>query len=73
LSSFHASIKPYWNVKWCHAAASLLCIQRFSATPPRTVSSQWLKLPPRMKWSIARFASLNRFHIVAFSFEEHAA
>jgi hypothetical protein len=39
LSSYHASIKPYWNVRWCHAGASLLCIRHFPATPPRSVSS----------------------------------
>ncbi len=73
LSSCHASIKPYWNVKWCHVAASFLCIRRFPVTLPRSVSSQWLKSPPRMKWSATRFASLNRFHIDVLSFEEQAA
>jgi len=28
LSSNHASIKPYWSIRWCHAFASLLCICR---------------------------------------------
>jgi hypothetical protein len=39
----------------------------------RSVSSQWLKSPPRMKWSAARFASFNHFHIDGLSFEEHVA
>ncbi len=73
LSSFHVSIRSYWSVRWCHAAAYLLCIRCFPATPPRSVSSQWLKSPPRMKWSTARFVSLNRFRIVALLFEEQAA
>ncbi len=67
LSNFHASIRPYWSVRWCHAAASLLCIQCFLATPSRSVSFQWLKR------SVARFSSLNRFHIDTLSFEEQAA
>ncbi len=72
LSSYHASIKPYWSVKWCHAVASLLCIWRFLATPPHSISFQWFKSPPRMKWLAIRFASLNYFHIDALSFEEQA-
>ncbi len=73
LSSYHASIKPHWSVKWCHTIASFLCIQRFPATLLRSVSSQWLKSPPRMKWSAVRFASFNRFHIDVLSFEEQVA
>jgi hypothetical protein len=73
LSSFHVSIRPYWSVRWCHATASLLCIQHFPATPPHSIYFQWLKSPPRMKWSTARFVSLNCFHINALSFEEQVA
>jgi hypothetical protein len=32
-----------------------------------------LKPPPRMKWSITRFASFNCFHINTLLFGEHAA
>ncbi len=71
-SSFHATISPYWNVRWCHATTSLLCIWRFLATLPHSVSSQWLKSPPRMKWLATRFISLNHFHIDVLSFEEQA-
>jgi hypothetical protein len=70
LSSCHASIKLYWSVGWCHAAASLLCIRHFLTTPLHSVFSQWLKSPPRMKWSITRFVSFYRFHIDALSFEQ---
>ncbi len=70
LSSFHASISLYWSVRWCHATTSLLCNQRFLASLPRSIFSQWLKSPPRMKWLIVIFASLHRFHIDALLFEE---
>jgi hypothetical protein len=70
LSNIHVCIRPYWSVRWCHAAASLLCIQRFLVTLPCSVSSQWLKAPPRMKRSTTRFTSLNCFHIEVLSFEE---
>jgi len=72
LSSFHASINLYWSVRWCLVTAFFLCIQRFLASLPCSVSSQWLKSPPRMKWSTIIFASLNRFHIDALLFEEQA-
>jgi hypothetical protein len=39
LSSYHVSIKSYWIIRWCHAAASLLCIRCFPSTPSRSVSS----------------------------------
>ncbi len=58
---------------WCQEAASLLCICLSLAVPLRSVTSRWLKSPPRMMWSELKSARLILRQSWALSLEERGA
>lgn len=73
LSSFQASVSPYWNVISCQEAASLLSMKCSPAFFFRSVSFRWLKSHPMMMWAVSKLALFSCFHISAHSLEVRAA